>query len=79
MLSLCALTSSMILTPLLETTANTLSAALALLGFDQAVQEDVYQSIQNVLGDREPVRPIVETNTLTPLTHGPRLSKTMIN
>ena len=39
-----------------ETTANTLAATLALLGFDQATQETVYQSIKKVLGDREPVR-----------------------
>lgn len=38
-----------------ETTANTLAATLALLGCHQVEQENIYQSIRKVLGDRQPV------------------------
>lgn len=41
--------------PSSETTANTLAATLALLGLYEDVQERVYQSIKDTLGDRLPV------------------------
>jgi len=37
-----------------ETTANTLGAALALLAVNQDVQEDLFKSIMNAIGTREP-------------------------
>lgn len=44
---------------LAETTANTLCATLGLLAVYQDVQEHVYQSIMNALGDRAPVNHVL--------------------
>ena len=41
---------------LVETTANTLSAALALLAVHPETQDWLYNSIKQTIGDREPVR-----------------------
>lgn len=40
-----------------ETTANTLSAIIGLLGAYPEAQQWLYESIKNTLGDREPVSP----------------------
>lgn len=40
---------------LVETTANTLTATIVLLGLYQDEQERVYRVIKDVIGDRKPV------------------------